>query len=366
MEENETSLDREEPHSVSDEPDKEPSVDAGAESSQEEQPAEEQPVDAGAESSQEEQPAEEQPVDEGAESSHEEQPVDAGAEPSQEEQPAEEPAQAPDQEKPVDASAEKLQRIIAAEKETYFTTGGNVWMLVACIVMTVSVAGSLLSTIFSFGFGFMPVILDAVIVAGLWVTYALCKKKKFSTKGIQLIRIPFIILYVLTAISFAANVLDAIISMATLGTANGIVTAFFALMLAVATFVFKTICYKSVKKILLMALNINKEQSTAGLKASKMAAIAMIIAAALTFISTVAFSSGSGMDVLQMLADLPYIGEIFRDILAVLGEAGTWLAYIGRAFNILTAIVVLLANIAIAIVLLRFANGMKKARESGD
>lgn len=293
-----------------------------------------------------------------------EEPVQSDApekeQPAQElapEKPAEEPAQ------PAPKPQSPPYDVVAAEKEAYLSVGSGVWMLISCIVATVGLLNTFLGNILSFQFfNFTPLILDIIITVGLWVTYALCKKKKLSATGIQLIKIPYIILFVLTVLSFVGDVLGSILAMAIYVSLSNLVVTFFSLLLSIAAFVFKALCFKSVKMTLNMALAINKEQSTVGMKAGKFAAIAMIVAAALTFITTLLAPADSGLSTLEALAELPFIGDIFRNILSLLRGVSAWLALVGRAFSILAAVVVLLANISVAIVLLQFANKMHKVR----
>ena len=295
-----------------------------------------------------------------------EQPAPA-EEPVQEPAPTEEPAQelTEQPEAPAQETAPQPQpyNTVAAEQEALRSTGSSVFMLIACIVTTLSLCSTFLGNILSLNFfDFTPLILDALIVAGLWVTFALCKKNKLPQKGLMLIKIPYIILFVLTVISFAFGFLGTVMSFAISFNPVNV----FILLLTIVAFVFKAICFKSVKRILTMSQKIADGQSTMGTKAGKMAAIAMIIAAAITFIIAVIPTSESGMSTLEMLADLPFIGDIFQTILEGLGGALQALAFAGYVFGILSAVVVLLADISVAILLLRYVGQIKKAREAGN
>ena len=289
------------------------------------------------------------------------------------EEPAQEsaqPAPQPDETKPFAEFAQESAQparpqfnTAAAEQQALFTTGSGVWMLIACIVATVGLCGTLLGKILSFDYsGVVPLILDIVIIAGLWVTFSLCKKKTLSPKGIKLIKIPYIIIFVLTAIGFGFEVLSSFLLMAISYNPSVI----FLLLLCIASFVFEVLCFKTIKQILDMAIKINTEQTTAGLKAGKLAAIALIISSAITFIIALISSPTSALSTLEALAELPYFGEVIGDIVATLRELMHMLAIPARVFSILAACVTLFANVSIAIVLLQFSNKMKKVREAAS
>lgn len=224
-----------------------------------------------------------------------------------------------------------------AEREALSSSTRGLWMLLASIVLTVNLVTSLISGILSLDiFGLIGLVLDILIVVGFWITYANGRKRTMSTKGLSLIKVPYIIQFVFTVIGFVFNVLF-----------WGFTLQILSLVFGILSFVFTCICFASVKKSLNMALTISKGQSVAGRKAGIFAAVVMIISASFTFIqAVVTFVTVDALT--SALAETP---------LAVLGA----LVSGGGVMSLVGAVITFLAGISVAVVLLMFAKKIKKA-----
>ena len=230
-----------------------------------------------------------------------------------------------------------------AEKEAVYSTTGSIWMLLAAIVLTISLFTSFIGDILSLNliailFGVFTIVLDILIVVGFWISFANGKKKKVNPTGINLIRVPYIIMFVFTVIRFVVT---------TIG--QGLTFQWISLVFGILSFVFTCICFASVKKTLDMGLLISKNRSVAGRKAGIFAAVVMIISAAISFIQVIV-----GFVTAKAVAD------------AVDGATGAGGVLSGLtsgigAMSIVAGVISLLGSVSVAIVLLMFAKKIKKA-----
>ncbi len=224
-----------------------------------------------------------------------------------------------------------------AEKNAFFSAAGSVFMLIFCIVSTLSLVTGLVGDILSFDFGsILLIVLDILMVIGLWITFANAKKQKIATNGISLIKVPYTIQFVFTCIGFGFNV---IIWIATLNVIS--------LLVGILSFVFTAICYSSVKKTLVMAKEINLHHSVRGRKAGSFAAIMMIISGALELAGTI-------VGQLTLAAITAMLEELGMEGLAFLLGGASTVVYV-------VAAVAFLAKISGAIVLLQFGKKIKAA-----
>lgn len=225
-----------------------------------------------------------------------------------------------------------------AEKDAAFSAASTIFMLILCIVGTVNLVTGFIGKIVSFNIGgILLYVLEILIVVGMWITYLNAKKQKLSSKGISLIRIPYVIQFVFSVITFIVNIVTWIFTF-------NIVSLIFGIL----TFIFQCICFGSVNKTLKMARDINMDKSVVGKKAGSFAAIVMIIYAVLDLISEI-------------------IGfAMLEAIKAMLEEVGapeilTTLLGSGGAIVIVVAIVAFLVSISGAIVMLQFGKKVKQA-----
>lgn len=223
-----------------------------------------------------------------------------------------------------------------AEKEALFSSEGSLWMLIACIVVTVNLITSLIGSIITLNISdLISIVLDLLIAVGFWMTFAYGRKKKFSTRSISLIKVPYTIIFVFYVLGFTFDLVIWLFTLNVIG-----------LILGVLSFVFECICYSSIMKTLRLAHTLNNNLSVAGKKAGIFAAVIMIITAVITLIKEV----------------VSYV--LTEAIIKALPE---WLSFVskilsaGGIITIVVAIVAFLADISVAIVLLMFGSRIKKA-----
>lgn len=227
-----------------------------------------------------------------------------------------------------------------AEKKAAFSAASSIFMLVLCIVSTVSLLANIISPFIGFDIlgvlgGLVDNILTILMVVGTWLVWANARKNNLSTKGIKLIRVPYIIAFVFGVISNFFGLIGYIITLQVISLVVGIIQ-----------FVFYIICFASVNKSLKIAQDINDNKSVADKKSGKFAAIAMIISATLTFI----------------MAIVNYL------IAEALGELSGFLKFVfnffiggGTIIDLVVSIVAFLASISGAIVMLQFAKKVNEA-----
>lgn len=226
-----------------------------------------------------------------------------------------------------------------AEKEAYFGPVSSIFMLIFCIVSTLNLVTSLIGNIISFDIsGILLMVLDILIVIGLWIAYANAKKKNLTTKGISLVRVPYVIQFIFSCFTFVGELVISIITLNILG-----------LLLDILSFVFTCICFSSVNKTLLLAADINKDLPVAGRKAGSFAAIVMIISASLTLIKEI-------VSYITLAALLAVVGSelpALEPLLNMLAGGGT--------MTIVSAVVTFIVSISAAIVILQFGKKVKEA-----
>ena len=146
-----------------------------------------------------------------------------------------------------------------AEKEALFSTEGSIWMLIAAIVMTITVLTNFIGNVLTLNIvNLLLVVCDILIAVGFWVAFANGKKKKMSSAGLSLIRVPYIIKFVFLVFGFISDVLI-----------WGFTLQFLSLVFGIVTFVLQCVCFSSVKKSLEMGTDIARDHSVAGRKAGR-------------------------------------------------------------------------------------------------
>ena len=164
-----------------------------------------------------------------------------------------------------------------AEKNALFSVAGSVMMMVYAIVISVSTYFSLMGDIVSLNIlGIFGVVFNVLTVIGVWVLFATAKKKKLSTAGITLIKVPFVINFVFGIIG---GVFGLILNIVTFN--------FGGLFINLLKFVFNIIYFASISKLLKIGMSIEKDQSVFGMKAGMFAAVATIIFAVINLIGAI-------------------------------------------------------------------------------
>ncbi len=224
------------------------------------------------------------------------------------------------------------------EKEAAFSAAGSIFMLILCIIGTINLITGLIGDIISLNIGgLLLFVLDILIVIGMWITFANAKRKKLSTKGISLIRVPYIIQFVFSVFSFVGNLVVWFITLNVISLVVGIIS-----------FIISCVCFASVKNMLNLARSINGDLSVTGKKAGIAAAVIMIISASITFLQSV-------VSYLTMAA----ITELLKSkgapefLVSLLGGGGIMV--------LVVAAVTFLVGICGAIVMIKFSKALKKA-----
>lgn len=225
-------------------------------------------------------------------------------------------------------------------KEASFSAGSSIFMLILCIVGTLNLISSLVGKVISLNIGgLLLYVLEILIVVGMWITFANAKKKKLSTKGISLIKVPYIIQFVFSVFSFVGNL---ILWFLTLNIIK--------LVIGTITFIINCICFSSINKTLQLAYDINCDKSVANRKAGVFSAVIMIISAAFTLISDI----------------VGYVTiEAIKEALANLGVPKIIMTLLagGGVMTIVVAAVTFVVGISGAIVMLQFGKKVKEANE---
>ncbi len=225
-----------------------------------------------------------------------------------------------------------------AEKEAAFSSGSSVFMLILCIVGTINLITGFIGKILTLDIGgILLYVLNILIVVGTWLTYAYARKNKLSSKGISLIRIPYIIFFVFSVLGFVGNLVIWILTLNII-----------SLIIGIVSFIFQCICFSSVNKTLKLARDINQNKSVTGRKAGSFAAIVLIITAAIQLISEIV-----GYFTLETIKEALEKAGAPEFLTALIGGGGVMV--------IVVAVIAFIVNIAGAIVMLKFGKKVKLA-----
>lgn len=224
------------------------------------------------------------------------------------------------------------------EKDAVFSAASSVFMLILCIIGTLNLITSLADKILTLNIGGLFLyVLEMLIVIGMWVTFANAKRKNLSTKGISLIKVPYVIQFVFSVFSFVGNLVLWFVTM-------NIVS----LLVGIITFILQCICFSSINKTLQLAYDINKDKSVANRKSGSFAAIMMIISAAFTLI-------GEIVEYFTL--------EIIKEALAQFGAPEIIMTLLGSGgeITVVVAVITFIVSISGAIVMLQFGKKVKEA-----
>lgn len=233
------------------------------------------------------------------------------------------------------------------EKQAYFSTAGGPWMLVSGILFTLNLITYFIANLF---LGIVESVLMLIMAIGFWITYANGKKQELSTTGLNLIRVPYIIQFVLSAIGFVVSLILWIIFYNIL-----------SLLLDITNFVLQCICFAAIMETLGMGLKINQNKSVTDKKAGKFAGIIIIITALITFLSAIIeymFARVIAAQIVQSLMELTDLMDSYVYVQLLLSIFDT-----ATMFSVIQSFVTLITSIGIAIVLLSFNNKIKKMNE---
>lgn len=244
----------------------------------------------------------------------------------------------------------------SAEQEALFKTGGSVLMLVLCIVTTVQLVMSLASNLPS---SILSNILPILVTIGLWLIYLSCRNGETKTTGIQLVRIPFIISFVVMIVLYILVVIVMLLALAgVMGSdAEGVIVASLAIVLVfcIAVLVFLFIYFRSINGCLKAGLAIMNGEHIESKISGKFAAVIMIISAVVSFLPgfVIGIISVSGVSLIgDMLA---YIGmaeftSLIEDLLAGYG-----------VMSIISSLATLAYQLIAAVLIFQFVGNVKKA-----
>lgn len=243
---------------------------------------------------------------------------------------------------PVNKSVEPKRPVAAsqAERVALVRSESCAWMLIACILCTVSVLLTLLYDVFALNvLGLFPLIIDVLVLTGLWLTFANGKRRILSSAGIKLVKFPFTIAFVFNVIKFAFVIYVWIYMMNVLN-----------LFLSVLSFVFYCACFASIYRVLGIAGEINRNRSAGGRFAGAFAGVCLIVYAMLSLAS--ALAQYFGLDVI--LSSLNELGVPY--ISGVMG--------LGGLLTLVMAAVAFLANVCLGAALITFDKKLKRVRDN--
>ena len=236
-----------------------------------------------------------------------------------------------------------------AELEALISTQSSRMMLLACILFMVNLILSIAFNVLNRNLVWIyPLICDAIILTGMWLTYSNGKKRVLARTGITLMKIPYTVGFVFEVIKFAISIYVCIY-----------MTDVLNLFLSGLSFVFCCACFATVYRALSIAGDISRNKATGRRTEGTFAAVCIIVFAALTLFSAVAgyFVFVKIMASLDAMS-VPYLASVLN-----LGEVLSTTP--GVILNFAMAAVSFLTDIFIAIVFISFEKKLKKAKALG-
>lgn len=211
-------------------------------------------------------------------------------------------------------------------------------MLILAIVGTINLVTGFIGNVLTLNIaGILASVLSILIVIGTWLIFVNGRKKKLSSTGVSLVRVPYIIQFIISIFSFIGNLVIWIFTLNVI-----------SLLIGIITFIFQCICFASVNKTLKIARDINQDKSVRGKKAGSFAAIVMIIFAVLNLASSV-----SSFMLLELIKETLVAVGAPEFLTSLLGGGGI--------IVIVVAIITFLVSISGAIVMLQFGKKVKQA-----
>ncbi|MDE6029114.1 MAG: hypothetical protein K2F90_02185 [Clostridiales bacterium] len=260
-----------------------------------------------------------------------------GQQPYQPQQPYQQPA------------ANSARPATQGEVDGLFSVAGGAMMLVLSIIASVNLAVSLFS---NFPLSIISNVLPILTLIGLWICYSNAKKKKLNKTGPTLIRVPFIISFIVSVLIYAVVILVCLLAIRMAGEikdSSGVgmsVTSILAIVLVfvVAAFVVNILYFRSINNCLKNSSLLNQ-----GIGISKpsgtLAAVMMIIKAVISFIpgfaiALVSLGGGAIFDQIFGGMDISALDSIIG-MLKGFGVMTIISSFITLAYNILAAILIL-------------------------
>jgi hypothetical protein len=184
--------------------------------------------------------------------------------------------------------------------------------------------------------GIIGEVFDILMVAGAWLVYVNGRKRKLSTTGISLIRIPYVISFIFTTITSVFTII-----------ANIVTLNVFSFLSNLILLIVRCIFFSSINNTLKMARDVNRDQTVIGRKAGSFAAIITIVFAVFNLISSIA-TYLAAMALAEVLGGNEFTAAIMNIFVGSVG-----------VMTLVAAGVTFLTNIAGALVLLQFGKKVK-------
>lgn len=158
-----------------------------------------------------------------------------------------------------------------AEKNALFSVAGSIFMLIFAIAFSANLILKFASNIVALDIsailtGIFSGLFDALTVAGLWVLYVSARKKKLTTAGVTLIKVPLVITFIFGLIGGIFGLIGNVITLNVIG-----------LIINLFKFIFYIMYFASIKNLLNLGRTIESDRSVMGRKAGMFAAIITII-----------------------------------------------------------------------------------------
>ena len=233
------------------------------------------------------------------------------------------------------------------EKEAVFSVGGSLMMLIFCIFSTLTLITGFIGNILSLNFTkLFGGIFDILTVVGLWVIFATAKKKKLSSAGVTLIKVPFIIVFIFNIIGGSLELIGGLFTFV----ANPL-----GFIISLITFVFSIIYFSSIKKLLNVGQSIEKDKSAGTKSGGNFAAVVCIILAVFSAAKEI-ISAIMGNLLLSLVAN------VFGNLSGDSGFIGNLIAGMAGGLSVISYVVIaldFLVSIFTAVMIIKFNKARK-------
>lgn len=214
-----------------------------------------------------------------------------------------------------------------AEKNAVFSAAGGVAMMVFAIILSVSAFFYFLDVLVAVNvFGLVVSLLKAAAAVGVWLTFVSAKRRKLSSKGLTLVRIPFVVTFAFTLIGTALHVTMYVVYS----------FEFLPFLIDLMKFILNIIYFVTVDRLLRAGVSIEKDVSVPGKISGSFTAIATAIFALICFAGALYYEiAGDALLKIMLSNVLPLLG---LDGISAAGSGVAAVGYVAASVEFLAGV----------------------------
>lgn len=214
-----------------------------------------------------------------------------------------------------------------AEKNAVFSSAGGVAMIFFAIFLSASAFFCFLDGLATVNvFGLFVSLCKAAAAVGVWLTFVSAKRRKLFSKGLTLVRIPFVFTFAFTLIGTALHVTMYVVYS----------FEFLPFLFDLMKFILNIIYFVSVDRLLRAGVSIEKDVSVRGKISGSFTAIATVIFALISFAGALYYKiAGDALLKIMLSNVLPLLG---LDGISAAGSGVAAIGYVAVSVELLAGV----------------------------